>query len=110
MARSVARYPEFEREVKWRVTIRAAADADLREARAWYDRQREGLGDELLLAVADAMLRLEEAPGRWPIYYRDFRRLMTDRFPYKIFYRIEGEAVIVFRILHAARDHKRELE
>ena len=25
-------------------------------------------------------------------------------------YRIEGDAVIVFRILHAARDHTRQLE
>lgn len=48
--------------MNWRVTIRGAADADLREARAWYDSQRAGLGDELLLAVAEAMLRLEEVP------------------------------------------------
>ena len=95
--------------MNWRVTVRAAADADLREARAWYDRQRAGLGDELLLAVAEAMLRLEEVPEQTPEYYKGFRRVLTKRFPYKIFYRIEGEAVIVFRILHAARDHSREL-
>ena len=56
------------------------------------------------------MLSLEETPERQPIYYRDFRRVLTDRFPYKIFYRIEGQAVIVFRVLHGARDHTRELE
>jgi plasmid stabilization system protein ParE len=27
------------------------------------------------------------------------------RFPYKLFYRLEHERVIVFRILHARRDH-----
>jgi hypothetical protein len=57
----------------------------LRAARDWYDRAREGLGNEFLLAVADAMLALEEGPERQPIYYRDFRRVLTDRFPYKIF-------------------------
>ena len=96
--------------MSWQVTIRSAAHADLREARDWYEQRREGLGDEFLLAVADAMLALEETPERQPIYYRDFRRLLTDRFPYKIFYRIEGEAVIIFRVLHGARDHTRELE
>lgn len=96
--------------MSWRVTIRAAAEADIREARDWYDRRRDGLGTEFLLAVADAMLRLEETPQRQTIYYRDFRRVLTDRFPYKIFYRIEGEAVIVYRVLHAARDHTRQLE
>jgi toxin ParE1/3/4 len=86
-----------------------AARADLREARDWYNQRREGLGNEFLLAVADAMLALEEAPERYPIYYRDFRRVLTDRFPYKVFYRIEGQAVIVYRILHGAREHKRQL-
>ena len=92
------------------VTIRAAAQTDLREARDYYDEQRAGLGNEFLLVVADAMLALEEQPERYPIYYRDFRRVMTDRFPYKIFYRIEQQSVIVYRILHAARNHSRELE
>jgi toxin ParE1/3/4 len=63
--------------VNWQVTIRPAAHADLREARDWYDRRREGLGNEFLLAVADAMLALEETPQRQPIYYRDFRRVLT---------------------------------
>jgi hypothetical protein len=39
---------------------------------------------------------LEEQPERRPIYYNGFHRLMTRRFPYKIFYRVEGDRVIVF--------------
>jgi len=52
---------------------------------------------------------LEEHPGRRPAYYRDFRRVMTGRFPYKLFYRIEGDQVVVFRVLHAKRHHPRWL-
>lgn len=96
--------------MNWQVTLRSAAQADLREARDWYDRARAGLGNEFLLAIADAMLALEESPERQAFYYRNFRRLLTDRFPYKIFYRVEGDAVIVDRVLHGARDHTRELE
>ena len=91
----------------WHVYLRPAAQQDLREARDWYDGRREGLGNELLLAVADTLLTLEAAPERYPIYYRDFRRALTDRFPFKILYRTEGAAVIVYRILHGARDHTR---
>ena len=93
-----------------RVSIRAIAEADLRQAHFWYENERPGLGDDFLLSIADAMTRLEESPEHFPIYYRDFRRLLTEKFPYKIFFRIEGEVVIVFRILHAARDHIRELK
>ena len=41
--------------------------------------------------------------------YRGFRRVLTHRFPYKIFFRIVGRDIIVFRILHGAQDHPREL-
>ncbi len=85
--------------MSWRVIIRPNAEADAPEARQWYESQRTGLGDELL----------EEHPERRPIYYRGFRRLLTRRFPYKLFYRLEGDRVIVFRILHAKRDHRRQL-
>lgn len=110
MAGSPRRPADAQGIVSWQVTIRTAAHADLREARDWYDQRREGLGSEFLLAVADAMLTLEESPARTPAYYRDFRRVLTERFPFKIFYRIEGQAVIVYRVLHGARDHAHELE
>ncbi|HWB53402.1 MAG TPA: type II toxin-antitoxin system RelE/ParE family toxin, partial [Tepidisphaeraceae bacterium] len=78
-------------------------------ARDWYEERRAGLGDEFLISVADAMAHLEESPEQLPIYYQGFRRLFTRQFPYKIFYRVDGNHVVVFRVLHAARDHRREL-
>jgi plasmid stabilization system protein ParE len=95
--------------VGWKVIIRPAAEADLRDARLWYESQRSGLGDELLNEIDRIVQLLEEQPERRPIYYNGFRRLITRRFPYKIFYRVEGERVIIFRILHAKRDHRRQL-
>ena len=95
--------------MNWRVIIRPNAEADLREAWLWYESQRAGLGDELLGEVHAAIRRLETDPERRPFYYRDFRRLLTRRFPYKLFYRVEGGRVIVFRILHAKREHRRRL-
>jgi hypothetical protein len=110
MARSSATNPFLESAVNYRVSIRALAEADLRQAHLWYENERLGLGDDFLLSIADAMIRLEESPEHFPIYYEDFRRLLTEKFPYKIFFRIEGEIAIVFRILHAARNHINELK
>jgi toxin ParE1/3/4 len=95
--------------VSWRVIIRPNAEADLRKAWSWYESQRPSLGDKLLIEIRAAIRLLEEDPERRPIYYRDFRRLLTHRFPYKLFYRIEGDRVIVFRVLHAKREHQRQL-
>lgn len=95
--------------MKWRVFIRPQAEADLREARSWYENQRTGLGDEFLSDIRITIHLLGRDPERRPDYYRGFRRVMTRRFPYKLFYRLEGDRVIVFRILHARRDHPRVL-
>jgi plasmid stabilization system protein ParE len=95
--------------VKWQVSIRPKARADLQNARDWYEERYTGLGDEFLVAVAEVLLRLEADPEHFSFYYRDFRRALTRRFPYKIFFRIEGTIVIVFRVLHGAQEHKRQL-
>ena len=104
---SPARAPQA---VKRRLIIRPRAEADLQEAKQWYDRQRPGLGNQFLDAVEDALEELQEHPERHPFYYRDFRRLLMRRFPYRLFYRIEGDQVKVFRILHVKRDHPPQLE
>jgi plasmid stabilization system protein ParE len=81
----------------------------LRHAHDWYEERCAGLGDEFLADHAEALLRLESGPERFPIYYRGFRRVLTHRFPYKIFFRIVERNLIVVRILHGAQDHPREL-
>ena len=95
--------------MKWRVLIRPRAEEDLREARQWYEERRKGLGDELVVAVRRAIRSLEQEPERRPLYYSEFRRLLTRRFPYKVFYLVERDRVVVFRILHVKQDHPRRL-
>ena len=95
--------------MNWIVTIRPKAKADLRCAHDWYEERCPGLGDEFLADLAEALLRMEADPERFPLYYRGFRRVLARRFPYKIFFRIAGQNLIVFRILHGAQDHPRQL-
>jgi hypothetical protein len=76
--------------VNWTVTIRPKAKADLRRAHDWYEERCLGLGDEFLADHAEALLRLEADPERFPLYHRGFHRVLTHRFPYKIFFRSLG--------------------
>ena len=95
--------------MNWIVTIRPQAKADLRNAHDWYEERCAGLGDEFLADHAETLLRLEADPERFPLYYRGFRRVLTHRFPYKIFFRIVERNIIIVRILHGAQNHPREL-
>jgi toxin ParE1/3/4 len=92
--------------VSWRIIIRPKAEADLSAAARWYEVQRRSLGDEFLDEIRRVLTLLEESPERHPQYYRGFRRVLTRRFPYKLFYRIEGNDVIIVRVLHGKRDHR----
>jgi toxin ParE1/3/4 len=95
--------------VSWQVRVREAAGADLNRARTWYDQQRQGLGDEFLASIAAAFARLELHPERYRVLYKDFRRVLVERFPYRIFFQVRGDNVIVFRVLHHARDYPQQL-
>ena len=93
----------------WHVLIRASAEKDIEEARGWYNNRRPGLGDEFLVSIAEAFIRLEESPERYRILYKGFRRVLVERFPYRIFFQIRGDKLIVFRVLHHARSYPAQL-
>jgi toxin ParE1/3/4 len=38
---------------------------------------------------------------------RGVRSIRLRRFPFIVFYRVEDDAVVLLRVVHAARDHKR---
>jgi toxin ParE1/3/4 len=84
--------------------IRPEAEADLVTARAWYERQREGLGAAFLLCVEEVLDRIDRTPELYPVVYQDIRRSFTRRFPYAVYYRVAANDVVVLGILHTRRD------
>ena len=87
------------------IILRPAAEDDLRGARDWYQEQRPGLGVEFMDEVSAAMTHLALHPELSPPYYRSFRRILLHRFPYKIFYQVLQDRIVIFRVLHAKQTH-----
>ena len=77
------------------------------EAYLWYENQRQGLGEEFLLAVQNAVDSILENPKMYPVVRRDARRALLNRFPYSLLYRLVHEQVVVVACFHAKRDPKR---
>src|SRR5881394_75279 len=90
--------------MSFELIIRPEAEADALEAFRWYNEQVPGLGQEFLAEIDNALESILAHPAANRKLYREYRRGLTRRFPYSIFYVIYGERVIVFGILHAARD------
>jgi toxin ParE1/3/4 len=94
--------------VRRRLVIQARAEADSTKAALWYDNQAPGLGGAFLAEVRTAI----ESVVQNPLAHRrlrrrpEVRRVLTARFPYRVFYVLRPDAIIVFRLLHAARHHR----
>jgi len=95
--------------VRYFVAIRAKAAKDLARAQRWYEKREGGLGDRLIDEAYHAIRILQADADRFALYHGVFRRIQLERFPYKIFFVIEGSDVIVFRVLHAKQHHKSRL-
>ena len=91
-----------------RLIIRVQAEADMAEAAMWYGNQRPGLGREFLVAVETALGNAVANPRQYPCLRRkpEVRRVLLTRFPYRIFFILRPDAVVVFRVLHGARPHR----
>ncbi|MEM6821372.1 MAG: type II toxin-antitoxin system RelE/ParE family toxin [Verrucomicrobiota bacterium] len=96
--------------MSWQVSIRKEAEVDLLRAREWYDQIDRELGERSLAEVSVAMQELASDSLIPSLYYRDFRRILLKKFPYKLFYQVIDKRVIVFRVLHAHQCHETRLD
>ncbi|TWI60536.1 hypothetical protein LZ24_03487 [Desulfobotulus alkaliphilus] len=82
-----------------KIKILLSAYNDLKNGRKFYEKQGEGLGDyffDSLFSDIDSLLiygGIHQKAG-------DYYRLLSNRFPYAIYYKMnKGEKITVYRIL-----------
>ncbi|TWT45731.1 Plasmid stabilization system protein [Phycisphaerae bacterium RAS1] len=86
-----------------RLVFRVEVRSDLRDAFEWYERRRPGLGREFILEVERALFAACERPLAARRVAADVRRVLLRRFPYKAYYLVENDAVVVLLISHSSR-------
>jgi plasmid stabilization system protein ParE len=87
-----------------RVTLTAAAAADLADALNWYDTQAPGIGRHFLREFKILADRLALNPRQFPILRGEIHRAGFRRFPYGLFFRLRDDEIQVFACFHASRD------
>ena len=84
------------------IRILPAALEEVREAVAYYNRERPGLGEDFR-EVDSTRDRIERSPQLWPPVSKRARMCRTKRFPYLVIYvRLETEIVVV-AVMHGSR-------
>ncbi len=76
---------------------------DIAQAYEWYEERRAGLGDEFLGCLDACVQRLIRLPISFPIVYKDYRRALTRRFPYGVFFWVEQGMVKIIAVFHTSQ-------
>jgi toxin ParE1/3/4 len=94
--------------MRYRLIVREEAEADITQAAQWYENERLGLGIEFISEIRRVVRNAKANPFLYPVISRHpaVHRALTNRFPYRVFFIVRRNAVIVFAVLHAKRsDH-----
>ena len=86
-----------------RIKILRQAKEDIALARDFYDAQELGVGDYFLSQITAEIDSLSYLAGVHRVV-DGFHKMVTRRFPYAIYYRIEGDCVKVYAVLDGRRN------
>lgn len=86
-----------------KVRILDAAEQDLVDGSRFYETQVEGLGEYFLDTLFSDIDSLHLYAGIHPVFY-GYRRLLSKRFPFAVYYEVEGEIARVWAVLDCRQD------
>jgi len=81
----------------------SAADDEMIEAAVFYDAASNGLGNDFLEDVQQAIDRLCVYPMSGEAVAPGLRKILLHRFPFNVMYSIETDVILVIAIAHHGR-------
>jgi plasmid stabilization system protein ParE len=82
-----------------KIQIQQSAQRDLIDGYRFYEQQSEGLGSYFLDTLFSDIDSLMINAGIHPIYFESYHRLLSKRFPFAVYYRVESQTARVYAIL-----------
>ncbi|MDI6793517.1 MAG: type II toxin-antitoxin system RelE/ParE family toxin [bacterium] len=86
------------------LTVRPEAEEDIREAYEWYESKRCDLGHEFVEEIELLFQQIEERPNMFPKVYGNLRRGFPHRFPYAVYFLVEGATIVIKGVFHQRRN------
>lgn len=87
----------------YELLVRPEAESDMLEAHAWYEDKKPGLGAQFLQSIESGLEAIRRYPLACAKVEGEVRRVLLKRFPYGIFYVVDGERISILACLHAKR-------
>jgi len=87
-----------------KVKILQSAREDLKEGFHFYELQQEGLGSYFLESLSSDIESLKLFAGIHSIHFQKYHRLLSKRFPFAVYYRIEEDEVRIYAVIDCRKD------
>jgi plasmid stabilization system protein ParE len=86
-----------------RVEFHPAAVREVEAAQAWYEERSLLAASAFLREFSIAVQRIRKAPLRYAEAQANTRRVLLDRFPFTVFYRVRPDLIWVVAVAHQKR-------
>ena len=87
-----------------RIRLLDLASQDLMDGFNFYEQQESGLGGYFLDSLFSDIDSLLIHAGINPLYFQSYYRMLSKRFPFAVYYRIDGNDVLVYAILDCRKN------
>lgn len=87
-----------------KVRILSSAARDLVDGYRFYEKQAPGIGGYFLDALFSDIDSLIVNAGMHAICFERYHRLLSRRFPFAIYYRVENQTALVYAVLDCRRN------
>mgnify|MGYP001564736014 FL=1 len=77
------------------------AKLDIRQAIAWYENEKPGLGKKFNLSLLATFQQIQNSPFLYPKIFEDFRKARLPKpFPYKVIYWVHQDEAFIIAVAH----------
>ncbi len=85
------------------ITIHELAEAEINEARLYYDLLSPGLGGSFIDEIEKALTQISDFPNAVPLVRGKIRKKIMPSFPYSFLYSVKVDQIRILAVAH----HKR---
>lgn len=88
----------------YKIEITESAYNDISEAFYYYENISANLGEKFYNDLLQQLHYLESNPNYYGFYTENFRRILLDKFPYLVIYKIVDDKVVLYAVVYGGID------
>lgn len=92
--------------MKYTLLVSESANQDAIVIFDWYEEKLNGLGNRFINELEIAKNDLLNNPLAYAKWNKSIRRMVMRKFPYKLFYKMYDDRIVILAIIHARRSNR----